>query len=337
MVRGAEWWDFKLVPILLVFYIGAIRLDVAVAALWRPLLILLGALAAGAVYVSLINDWTDLAEDRAAGKVNRLVGKRPSAIVAALALVLVPGAAFGFVWRGSPALLLLYAAAWLSFTLYSVPPARLKVRGIAGIVADAAGANLLPGLLAAVLVTTSVHRRGDPLFLVAAGCWLFAYGVRGIVWHQLVDAEADRLAGVRTFVQRRGTTAAVVLGARMAFPLELAAMATILLTSDIVAGTVALLFYAGLAIGRVLLFQMRCIVVVPRPRGMLMLQEWYDVLLPAAMLASSAPRHPADGLVLAGHLLIFPRRPLQILRDLRRIVRRAPAWRHHWRAAVHDP
>src|SRR5437868_10374130 len=99
------------------FSATGLALDSSLAALWPSLLTLLFALVPGAAYVSLINDFTDRAEDLAAGKVNRLAGRSPGAIFILLAIPIALGAVFVIAWRDDPLLLLLYLAAWLCFTL----------------------------------------------------------------------------------------------------------------------------------------------------------------------------------------------------------------------------
>src|SRR6185503_20264135 len=75
VVRAGEWWEYKLAPILGVFYATAFTLHVPLTSLWRSALVTLLALAPGAAYVSVINDLTDLDDDRAAGKANRFEGR----------------------------------------------------------------------------------------------------------------------------------------------------------------------------------------------------------------------------------------------------------------------
>jgi hypothetical protein len=48
---------------------------------------------------------------------------------------------------------------------------------------------------------------------------------------------------------------------------------------------------------------------------MILLQDYYDLLLPLALLAGSALRFPIDLVTVAAHLLLFPRRALQVARD----------------------
>ena len=73
--RAGEWWEYKLVPIFGIFYATALYLKLPILWLWPAALTLLLALVPGAVFVSLINDLTDKAEDAAAGKRNRMAGR----------------------------------------------------------------------------------------------------------------------------------------------------------------------------------------------------------------------------------------------------------------------
>src|SRR5690349_12438602 len=242
-VRAGEWWEYKFVPILTLFYATAFLLDRPIAALWQGLAILLASIIPGAIYVSLINDATDVAEDARAGKPNQLAGRSRRFIALALAAALAGGLAFAWLWRDEPLLLGTYLAAWLAYTLYSVPPFRLKTRGAAGLVADAAGANLFPSLLAVIMAFRAGGVAVDGIWLASAGLWSFAFGLRGILWHQLLDAENDQAAEVRTFVQRRSTRAGAAIGKFLVFPIELIALAAMLWQLGSPAPLIALLAY----------------------------------------------------------------------------------------------
>src|SRR4028119_1990498 len=81
-VRGGEWWDHKLVPLLAVFYGTALHAGVPASSLWPTVLVYLAALLPGAAYVSISNDIFDLESDAAAGKPNRMA-RRSRALRAA--------------------------------------------------------------------------------------------------------------------------------------------------------------------------------------------------------------------------------------------------------------
>jgi len=321
LVRTGEWWDHKLVPILLGFYASAMLLGMPIAELWDSGFILLLSLIPGAAYVSIVNDLTDIESDAAAGKPNRMAARSRPFRTAALALTLAAGAFFFWLWRAQPLLLVLYGAAWIAFTLYSVPPFRLKARGLAGVVADASGAHLFPTLLAAATPFAATGTQADPLWLWTVAAWSFAYGFRGNLWHQLLDREGDRAAGVATFAAGRRRDSAATL-AVFAFALEAAALAAILWRLGSMLPLLALAAYGSLVWRRARLWGIRPVIVQPRPPYLIVLHEYYDVFLPLSLLCASAIRHPIDAVVPAAHLLVFHRRALESWIDAWRLVNR---------------
>lgn len=322
IARAGEWWEYKLVPILGLFYATAVLLDEPIASLWPAALTLLLALAPGAAWVSIVNDVTDRDDDRRAGKANRMEGRSRPFMAAAIAAPMGVGLAFAWMWRADPPLLAAYMAAWAAFALYSVPPFRLKARGLAGPVADAAGSNLFPTMVAVLLAFRAAEAPVDTLWLAAAAALSFAWGLRGILRHQLLDEGHDRAAGVSTFAQRNGGPAAVRLAKGVAFPIELVAIAWLIGRLGEPGPFAALLLYALLMLARLPKHRMRATIVEPGPRTATILQEYHDFFLPVALLIGSAVRHPADLIVVAAHLLLFPRRLVQISRDAWDLLRR---------------
>jgi 4-hydroxybenzoate polyprenyltransferase len=321
MSRAAEWWEYKLIPIFATFYATALMLRVPVSALWPAALTLLVALVPGAVYVSVINDLTDREEDLAAGKINRVAGRNRAAIAAVLALSAGAGIALSWWWRHDVLLLSLYLGAWLAFSLYSLPPFRFKTRGFPGVLADASGAHLFPTLVGVTLAFRAAGRLVDTAWLLGAGLWALAYGVRGILWHQLSDVEQDRQAGVRTFAQRHSPELAARIGTYAAFPLELLALALLLWRIHDALPLLALALYALLATRRRARWHIDPVIVQPTARFQIVLQEYYDVFYPLSLLLASALQHRADVLALAAHLLLFPMRALQTAKDCVKLTR----------------
>ena len=306
--RAGEWWEYKLVPIFAAFYASALHLGVPVWTLWPSALALLAALVPGAVFVSVINDLTDRDEDAIAGKANRMAGRPAWQAVLMVAAPVAMGLAFAWLWRDDPPLLLAYLAAWTAFSLYSLAPFRLKTRGFLGVIADASGAHLFPTLVAVLLVARQAGQEADPLWIGAVGLWAAAYGLRGILWHQLSDLDQDRAAQVRTFAQRHDSAAVVRLARYLIFPLEVVGLAAMLWLLGHPLPPLALLFYLVLVQRRVAVWQMRAVLVQPRPRYLILMADYYDVFLPLAVLIASAILHPLDVAVVAVHLLLFPNR-----------------------------
>jgi hypothetical protein len=171
-------------------YATAWMLEVPVSAVWSALVLALVAVIPCAAYVSVINDLTDRHDDATAGKANRLTDQ-PRAVVALLLIgTIAPAVVLLWYWWSDPLLRWTYACVWIAFSLYSIPPARLKHRGFAGVLADASGAHLFPTLLFVLLIVRGAERPVDPIWLGAVGIWALCDGLRGILWHQLGDRRA---------------------------------------------------------------------------------------------------------------------------------------------------
>lgn len=315
--RAAEWWEFKLSPILACAYATAFILKVPIISLWPQLLLLLVALAACAAYVSVINDLTDFKDDLASGKANRLVGKSRTFVAAAFAGCVLPGAAVAVGWRDEPLLLSLYLGSWAAFTLYSLPPFRLKGRGVLGLLADASGAHLFPSLLAAAVVYRGHAGPGGAFWFAAVGVWSLSFGVRGILWHQLGDLRNDEKIGLGTFARRHEVASLRGLGNFVVFPAELAAFCLMLWQAGSRLAFAFLCYHALLTFLRKRLWGVNLVVVVPKERAYIAMQEYYEVFFPLAFLLSASAMYPLDALVVVPHLLLFPRRALRSAKDVK--------------------
>jgi hypothetical protein len=315
VIRAGEWWEYKLVPIFAAFYGTALTLNVPVAALWPAALMTLLALVPGAAYVSVINDVTDRADDLAAGKANRVAGRSRLGITSFVAIPVLCGLAFSYVWRGDHVLLSLYLAAWLAFSLYSLPPFRFKARGILGVLCDASGAHLFPTLVAVMLAYRGAMRPPETPWLIAVGVWSLTQGLRGILWHQLTDLAHDRKAGVHTFAERHAR-AAEVLGTWIVFPLELLSLGVMLWRMRTPLPLAFLGIYAYLTFERMRHWPINAVVVKPKPRFLIVMQDYYAVFLPVALLIAARA-----WIVLAAHLTLFPVRPFQTLHDITKMIR----------------
>jgi hypothetical protein len=315
LIRASEWWEYKLVPILSTFYATALVLHVAVSSLWRSALSLLLAIVAAAIYASVINDITDRAGDLAAGKRNAVSGRSRSTVATLVALTAGAGFLFAWLWRDYAPLLSFYLATWLAFSLYSLPPFRLKERGAAGVLCVAAGEQLFPTIVAVLLACRGAQRAVGGAWMASVAVWAMAYGLRGILWHQLMDSENDRAAGFRTFA-RLHPRAAAVIGTFIVFPLELIALAAMLWQIGSAWPPAFLVLYALYAIRSARRWQTAPVIVVPKPRFFIVLHQFYSDLFPVALLITASVRDERALIVLAVHLLLFPRHVVHAIRRL---------------------
>ena len=182
--RAGEWWEYKLAPIAATGYATAAVAHVRPLAVAGRLALAVVALGIAAAFASVLNDLTDRAVDRRAGKPNRLEGRSARFCGVALAVPVVAGAGVAAVaWFHQPVILGLYGATYVAFVLYSVPPFRLKSRGAMGVVADATGEHLLPTVLAVAVVFDAAGRPLDLAWCTAVAGWALALGVREMTWH----------------------------------------------------------------------------------------------------------------------------------------------------------
>lgn len=179
-----------------------VQADAAVAAVLR--LASFGALML--LYLSFAyaaNDWADREADRAAGKA-RTLGRLPAGL--GLAVTLALGAATllaGWRFHATPLFLGLLLAGLLLGWAYSVRPLRLKARGAAGALLAPVVGKVIPILLAGVAWDCP---GAWWLLLLAAAEW--TKNVIDILFHQVIDAAADRLAGVGSWPVVHGDAAA---------------------------------------------------------------------------------------------------------------------------------
>lgn len=302
-----DWWEFKTPTLLGVAYLCAAACGVPAERTWEVLGLVIAALVPVASYVCVINDLTDMEVDRRAGKFNSMAGlprtARAGWLVGCLAAGIAAGLALATCSRMAATL---YAANWLAFTLYSVPPIRLKSRGAWGIVADACGGQLLPVLWTAVLVTEAGEAAAPQGMIPLLATWALALGVRAIMSHQAADASPDRAAGAATLGARLGADRLEAIGRRWVLPVELAALAGGLVVAGS-APTIALA--AGFLAGQWLLCRIanRPLNVVARqPGGWLVLFRYYVTVFPLGFLPQLALPTFACCLIAACHVAAFP-------------------------------
>jgi 4-hydroxybenzoate polyprenyltransferase len=318
--RAHEWWEFKIPPLLATAYATALLLNVSIQQLWPLLLLMLFALLPGAVYVCVINDITDLEDDRQCGKANRMDGKSAAYKFFALAVSILPGLIACWLFRHYPLTLSFYLVNWLAFTFYSVPPFRFKVRGILGVAMDASGAHLLPTLWTASLIAEATGHPVPALFLGSLGVWAVCVGLRGILWHQLLDRENDRRGQITTLAARTNPLSIRRFVSFVTFPLEVVALILILIQVDTPWAWVMLALYLSVA-----WLIHRCqgvdlILVQPTPRFRILLGEYYQLQYPLTFLLAMTQQSIEAIWLLLLQLALFPYCLLGFIRNLNYLI-----------------
>jgi 4-hydroxybenzoate polyprenyltransferase len=305
--RHTEWWEHK---ITLFLFTGLLAISYATPGeLWWPLLqlgIVLLAIIVCAIFVSVINDYTDMEDDRIAGKTNRLTHLSLGKIRLIIFGLLASGAVFCWYFRNQPVTIFFYAGSWIAYSAYSFPPIRLKRRGWSGVLADASGAHLFPTLTILSAMSHSLLKPFPPeLYLTAAG-WNILFGLRGILWHQYTDRQNDLTSGVKTLA----TLLPSSVIARMELPillLEITALVSMLWIAELQ----NLLYLFPVYLAYVWLIRKRMqlhpvIILVPEKKEWIFLcLSFYQTILPLGLMILMSVQLPWVLLLIPIHILLF--------------------------------
>ena len=316
ITRAGEWWEYKLPPMLAVVYATAIHAHKNLMELSPKILIWLAGIIIGAAYVSIVNDLTDLKEDEASGKKNRL-SKLPAWMQFFLMLLtVVSGFFFAFFFLNDVVSILLYAASWIAFSLYSIPPFRFKKRGIAGVFADAGGAHLFPTLFLVSATVHDSHITMDWVWFSIVGIWALMYGLRGILWHQFFDRDNDLKIGLNTYASKKNPEA-FKKQSFFIMAVELTALFSILFSIFKLLPVIGLILYAAMLLCYHRIYRLAIIAVVPPSHQgwHLAMSTYYQFIFPLSLLFTVVFLNPDVWILIAAHLILFPAIAKNTIRD----------------------
>lgn len=315
-LRLSRPWTYKAPFLISVPYyllvIGSVSLGEALGAILGSAATILGI--AGVAYI--LNDLADRDADLKAGKPNFTLDREPTVVLAFallfLALALVP---WVVVLPLTPRTAGLLAFELALFCAYSLPPVRLKDRGGLGAVNDALYAHVNPALLAAFTFARLGGVTDQRLlpFVAVLGLWQMALGLRNILLHQLLDLENDRAAGTLTWVAKLGSDRAERLLRYVVVPGELVLFAAYvgLVAADVrtlVPGLFAFVLLTSWVI------KVRWKRPLPRDfRDFLFnyVDDFCVEWIPMLVLLELVAREPAFLLLLAFHVVLFPKNALR--------------------------
>jgi 4-hydroxybenzoate polyprenyltransferase len=321
IVRSNEWWDAKLPPLLALGFATAFKADVPILDIVSWLCILLLSIIVGAAFVSIINDLTDIEEDLASGKSNRMAGVSPRLRWIVPVVCILAGCGFLYVFYPDYLSCFLYILPWISFSLYSFEPFRLKRRGIWGVFADASGSHIFISLLIISSISFYIKSEISWTWFASVAIWAFAYGLRGILWHQFVDRENDLVANVNTFATHVNPIAFKKVE-NCIFFVELFALSIFLLYTGSIWPVVFLLFYVFLVWIRLHKMGQRPVIIVSDSTALfqILMLDYYSFLLPVSLILASSFCYSSDFIVLALFILLFPKTPFSMTKDVLRYL-----------------
>lgn len=307
VIRASEWWNFK-IPMALVSAFAAawyckISLD---GSSYRLALILLAGITAAA-YANILNDFMDADDDKVAGKANALephsaVTKVLFLTASVVAVVAVCSLLYVLKLYVS---LLFYNLIVGAFTCYSVPPLRLKSRGLFGVLCSALSENTLPALLSMSLIFERSSVIVPASLTVMLAVWSTALGLRGIIWHQLLDYHNDTKSNIETLGVRIGQKRLRNLGERVVFPVEVVSLLAVLLISNNLLSWLFLAVHLFLDYCRCRISRLHYVIVEPQPDFRFALLDYYQVFLPFSFLIAMYLRADLPIWILFFEALLF--------------------------------
>lgn len=306
VIRSQEWWSYKLPPLLAIGYATALMSDVPLYRVALHLLFLLTALIVGAIYVSVVNDITDLEEDLASGKSNR-VQKIPVKLRWLIPVICLSlGLMFGYFLYPDLRSCVLYLCSWIVFSLYSIKPVRLKNRGIWGVFADATGSHVFTSLLMVSSVSYVTHQELNLLWFIAVAGWSFCYGLRGILWHQFSDRENDLKVNLNTYASR---ILPVDFKKRAVFIMCIECLCLFFMLYELqsMLTLIFLILYFILVLGRYLMYHTQIILILFKKGTpfQILMADYYQLFFPVALLLSAVQLQPKNVIILLIHSFLF--------------------------------
>jgi 4-hydroxybenzoate polyprenyltransferase len=176
----------------------------------------------------LLNDLGDIRQDSRTGAPNilamRSVGQRILIFVGVAVLGILP-------W---------FLAEIILFALYSLPPFRLKGRGLLGPITDSLYGYVVTHLVTILVFLAPFGAHLSPWLIGLFMIWWFVYGFAQILHHQLLDESRDRTEGIQTLAVRFGWERTLQFVNKIVVPFQVCAfvllMVGLLPTSPLVPG-----------------------------------------------------------------------------------------------------
>ena len=316
ITRSSEWWEYKIPILLSLAYATALFANKSLFIIAGWFVFMLLSLIVGAIYVSIVNDMCDIEDDHASGKRNRLSKLRPPIRWLSLITSLILALLCCFFYLKDPLTITFYLLSYLAFTLYSVPPIRLKRRGIWGVIADACGAHLFPSLFVVAGTAHVLQIEIGWVWIISVAVWAFTYGLRGILWHQFLDRSNDKLIHLNTFASRINPLS-FRKPSIFILSIELAAFAVILVTIGKPWPIIGLFAYLVLMAAYKRKLGLRLIAIIPtsQPWHLIMI-TYYQAFFPIALLFESSLMFMSSWILLIIHLILFPKCLWNIMNDV---------------------
>ncbi len=283
-IRAYEWWNYKIpIPLGIALALAGMQ-DISICYLFLPFVTIVASGIVLAVYASVFNDFMDVAQDKLAGKTTPMMSLSgwQRKLIIFLSVSSICLLAFKLFPLHVP--FEIFILIWILYTAYSLPPVRLKERGATGVLTIAVGEHLLANLLAIFVVVEITGCSISMPWLCLVCIWSVAYGMRGIIWHQLCDLDNDIKASVSTLGVRIGRRSLQRLAEWCIFPIEVVSFLALLALSQNVLAWSLLGLYALAEFLRCRYLGSRMVIAAPRDCMRFVLLEYYQLFFPLSFL-----------------------------------------------------
>jgi 4-hydroxybenzoate polyprenyltransferase len=329
--RPGNWFVSKIPPLLAVAYLEILRSGIAPHNAARLLACCLFSIFCVAIYGHVLNDIFDQETDRLANKVNRLATMRPVWRGLLPPAFLIGGFLPTLAAHYSIGSLLLLTLNYLWPTVYSIPFARLKERGLFGVACDALGSHITPTLFVLELFATSGpagSSSDQTAFALMVTLWAAALGLKGILHHQIADRENDIQSGIVTFATntRPEVLQRFLTGFNLLAELPVSALLTALVSSWCPLAITAFIIYTGSEVTKYLLgfkFALTANPATIRASVPFTNEMFYILWMPMAAATQISLDNPALISLPILHAVIFHQPVVQQLSDWLAIIKNA--------------
>lgn len=231
LIRPSAWW-FNKVPLSVMLFLLLVDGQPFTLATLYCLVGLIGIVSCAANFGYGLNELFDRDEDRRAGRTN--IANTLSSHHMWMTIFVSGAVALGLatLLAGQMGLFMTVAELLLPLS-YSVPPVRVKERGLLGVFADALAAHVFPAAMALAIVSLQGLRMPSLYLVLTVMLWSLSTGLRGIVSHQLQSQQSDFNAGLLTIVHRLGFGPVRAFVVRVILPIEILAYVAIFVQVDV--------------------------------------------------------------------------------------------------------
>lgn len=229
-IRITDWWQYIIPPVLSFYTLGLLLTDTSKTALaiiilhFMYFMLLTSFTAAFGFY---LNEWTDIKDDKTAGKKNNLEGASNLNKFTILGIILSGIIFLCLKTNWTIITFPLYIIQLSLFLLYSVPPIRLKRNKYAAVILDALYSGSLFYLLAILTTLSSEFIR--PELAICIFLWGFCKGIRNIILHLIKDKKHDNLLAFDTIATANNTKILTTIIKNYLLPVEVFLFTLILL------------------------------------------------------------------------------------------------------------